>query len=101
MYAQFIHSSSDLHPLVRIGLAHAQFETIHPYLDGNGRIGRLLLAAMLLSHNLPPAVIEIKKKKFYLSYLRKSQLMNESAPLEDFVCDAILYGFKIIDFPFL
>jgi len=80
---------------------HSKFEQVHPFADGNGRIGRLLLAAMLLSHNLPPAVIEIKKKKFYLSYLRKSQLMNESAPLEDFVCDAILYGFKIIDFPFL
>lgn len=46
---RFIHGESDLPPLVRAGLCHAQFETIHPYLDGNGRIGRLLIA-LLLEH---------------------------------------------------
>lgn len=40
----FIYAPSDLPPLVRAGLLHVQFETIHPYLDGNGRFGRLLMA---------------------------------------------------------
>ena len=43
----FLHRDDDLPPLVRIGLAHAQFETIHPFLDGNGRVGRLLIAFFL------------------------------------------------------
>ena len=76
---------------------HSKFEQIHPFSDGNGRIGRLVLSAMMLLNNLPPAVIEIKEKKFYLSYLRKSQLKNEFDSLESFVCDAILNGFKILE----
>lgn len=46
---KWIHGDDALPPLVRIGLAHVQFETIHPFLDGNGRIGRLLIA-LLVEH---------------------------------------------------
>jgi len=43
----YLNAEGPLPPLVRAGLAHAQFETIHPYLDGNGRLGRLLIALCL------------------------------------------------------
>ncbi len=46
---KYLHADDVLPPLVRIGLVHVQFETIHPYLDGNGRIGRLLIT-LLLEH---------------------------------------------------
>ncbi len=46
---KWIHARDRLPPLVRVGLAHVQFETIHPFLDGNGRIGRLLIT-LLVEH---------------------------------------------------
>jgi Fic family protein len=46
---KWLHGNDPLPPLVKAGLAHVQFETIHPFLDGNGRIGRLLIA-LLVEH---------------------------------------------------
>lgn len=43
---KWIHSDDPLPPLVRVGLAHVQFETIHPFLDGNGRLGRLIITLL-------------------------------------------------------
>jgi Fic family protein len=66
----FIHgpAAAKLPPLVRIALAHAQFETIHPFLDGNGRIGRLLIAALMEHWQLQPEPL------LYLSaYLKQHQ----------------------------
>ncbi len=66
---RFIHDiTPTLPPLVRAALVHGQFETIHPFLDGNGRIGRLLIAALLESWGLLPQPL------MYLSgYLKQHQ----------------------------
>ena len=55
--------------MVKIALVHAQFETIHPFLDGNGRIGRLLITALLEQWGL------LQEPLFYLSgYLKRHQV---------------------------
>ncbi len=46
-FERAVHTESDLPPLVRVGLLHVQFETLHPFLDGNGRLGRLLITLLL------------------------------------------------------
>lgn len=48
---RFLHEE-DLPTLIQVGLAHAQFETIHPFLDGNGRVGRLLIAFLLYQREI-------------------------------------------------
>jgi Fic family protein len=66
---RFIHQRMPkLAPLVRVALVHVQFETIHPFLDGNGRIGRLLIAALMEQWGLLPEPL------MYLSgYLKQHQ----------------------------
>lgn len=58
----FLHGDDDLPLLIRIGLAHAQFETIHPFLDGNGRVGRLLITFLLTERGA------LHKPVLYLSH---------------------------------
>jgi Fic family protein len=66
---RFIHATGDdLPPLVKVALVHVQFETVHPFLDGNGRMGRLLIAALLEHWGLLPEPL------MYLSgYLKRHQ----------------------------
>ena len=52
---RFIHDGHDLPPLIATALAHYQFETIHPFLDGNGRLGRLLIVFLLMERELLPS----------------------------------------------
>ncbi|MHB9124563.1 MAG: Fic family protein [Armatimonadota bacterium] len=61
----YIHDESPMPVLVKTGLVHAQFETIHPFLDGNGRVGRLLITLLLCERGI------LSKPLLYISYYFK------------------------------
>ncbi|WP_445147806.1 Fic family protein [Baekduia sp. Peel2402] len=64
-FEQFLHNDEDRPVLLDVGLAHAQFETIHPFLDGNGRVGRLLITFLLVHRSV------LRRPLLYLSYYFK------------------------------
>jgi Fic family protein len=82
--------------IAHVSNIHARFEQIHPFSDGNGRIGRLILVAMLLKLNIAPATIKQEGKQLYYTCLRRAQLREDYTQLEDFICEAIMIGFDIV-----
>ncbi|MBI4825263.1 MAG: Fic family protein [Nitrospirae bacterium] len=83
--------------IAHVSNIHARFEQIHPFSDGNGRIGRLILTAMLLKKSIAPAVIMQEEKNIYYACLRAAQLKYDYSQLEDLVCNAVMPGFAIVE----
>lgn len=74
-----IHDTNEYPPLIRVALVHYQFEAIHPFLDGNGRVGRLLIVLLMIWWGLLPtpmlylsAFFEKHRTEYYESLLRVS-----------------------------
>ena len=92
---KYVHTEDDLPGLARVGLAHVQFETIHPYLDGNGRIGRLLIA-LLLEHwgllKAPLLYLSLFFKRHRAEYYRRLNAVRTDGDWEgwtDFFLDGV------------
>ena len=92
---EYINSDSDIDDLIKIAIIHAQFETIHPFIDGNGRVGRILIILYLYNRGLIDDTIfyineEIESKKLkYYSYLNGVR-NNKWFEFIDFFLDCII-----------
>jgi Fic family protein len=80
IFEKYLHADSSLPSLIRLGLIHYQFEAIHPFLDGNGRVGRLLITLLLCARGLLPqpllylsAYFEAHRQEYYDYLLGVSQ----------------------------
>jgi fido (protein-threonine AMPylation protein) len=88
---QWSESTGDLadrHPLEHAAFHHAWLERIHPFVDGNGRVGRLILNWMLLQRGYPPAVIHLDQRPRYLRGLRIADGGNDR-PLTEVIARAV------------
>lgn len=75
-FEEFIRDDTGIPPLIHIGLAHAQFETIHPFLDGNGRVGRLLITFLLCQKEI------LSRSVLYLSHFFKAHRLRYNELLQ-------------------
>lgn len=78
----------DRHPVVHAAIHHAWLERIHPFVDGNGRVGRLVLNFMLVQAGYPPAVILATQRQRYLQALRMADAGNPN-PLAEVIARAV------------
>lgn len=81
----FLHADSELPILIRVALAHAHFETVHPFLDGNGRVGRLLITFMLVHEKVlsePILYLSIFFKRYRQDYYDRLQAIREKGDWE-------------------
>jgi Fic family protein len=85
---KFIHTKDPLPPLVRAGLSHVQFETIHPYLVGNGRIGRLLIT-LLFEHwkvlDVPLLYLSLYFKRHRAAYYQRLNAVRTDGDYENWL----------------
>jgi len=81
-----------LHPLVLAIIFHHKFEKIHPFMDGNGRTGRMLMNFILLKNNLPPTIIHKKTRKEYLEAMREADVSDLWKIDKEKYSDIISYG---------
>jgi len=87
-FEQFLHDPTPMPALIKIGLAHAQFETIHPFEDGNGRTGRLLITFLLCEKNIlkrPLLYISYYFKKYRLQYYDHLQSIRDNGDWESWI----------------
>jgi len=82
---------NQLHPLALAGIFHQKFEKIHPFSDGNGRTGRMILCYMLMKKKYPPLIIRKSKRGNYLDTLAKGNRANLSSSEPGFFKELIKY----------
>ena len=85
MPAFFYHLRGEEHPAVRTVLGHWMFVYIHPYMDGNGRMGRFLMNVMLASGGYPWTVVPVENREDYMRALESASVQGTIVPFADFL----------------
>jgi len=91
-----------LHPIILASLFHHKFEKIHPFYDGNGRTGRMIINLILMKNEIPPIILSNKQRKKYYSVLSEAdktgltEITEDFKPLVNFISTQVLKTWNTI-----
>lgn len=85
---------NETHPAVRVVLGHFVFVYIHPYMDGNGRIGRFLMNVMLAAGGYPWTIVPLQQRAAYMAALEEASVRQAIVPFAKFLGDLVREALK-------
>lgn len=85
-------NTSKGHPVITAADAHYGLVTIHPFIDGNGRCGRLLMNLLLMREGYPPAIVPMSRREEYIKSLEKAQTIGDLDPYYLLMCECEEYS---------
>lgn len=97
MPALFELLREELDPAVRAALGHFLFVYVHPYPDGNGRIGRFLMNLLLTAAGYPWTVIPVERRDTYMAALEAASVRHDIGPFTDFLAGLVGEGAELGD----
>src|SRR3989338_1106121 len=97
---KWFKENKDLHPFVRAILFHHKFERIHPFADGNGRTGRMLMNYILQNEKYPPLIVKRQRRVEYINALKSADHVDlfdispkNYKPLVEFIANECVDGY--------
>jgi len=83
-------NEKQIHPIALAAIGHYNFVTIHPFPDGNGRVGRLLMNILLLRQSFTPVIIETFQKQAYIEAIEGARVNNDVTPFVEFLAETMI-----------
>lgn len=93
-FIDWLHSSNDYDDVTRAIEAHYRFVSIHPFVDGNGRVARLLMNLLLMQKSCPPLIVPKESRRAYVTSLEKGQTTGDTDDYYRFMYERMIDSMK-------
>ena len=95
-FTEKLNKKGNEHPIIKVADMHAEFESIHPFIDGNGRTGRFITSLQLIKNTYPPFIVYPIKRLDYINSLIVYNIKNDITKIRNFIVDNIYETIKAL-----